>query len=68
MAFMYPCDLHTCEHCIWAEQCGEDGICEHFSPADDCLDFIYYENDLRMRAAEYEEVVTEYGDVDWKMD
>lgn len=62
MALMYPCDLYTCEHCIWAGQCGEDQICEHFSPADDSLDLTYYEEDLRARVEEYKTVTEEYGD------
>ncbi len=64
MASIYSCDLHTCEGCIWFDQCAEEKACEHFSPADDSLDLIAYESDLQMRVEEYDTAVEEYSDGD----
>ena len=55
-------NLHTCKECIWFDQCFDNEICEHFSPIDDSLDVTYYENDLEMRVAAYQEMIDEYSD------
>ena len=51
-----------CKECIWFDQCFNDEVCEHFFPADDSLDVTYYENDLKMRVASYQDMVDEYSD------
>ena len=53
---------YTCKECIWLDQCFDDEVCEHFSPADDSLDLTYNENDLKMRVAAYQDMINEYSD------
>lgn len=55
----------TCVTCVWCGQCGAEEICDYYSPFDDGMSMIeitYYEDDLRLRAAEYREVISEYAD------
>lgn len=48
-----------CSSCIWADQCGQEELCDDYSPTDDSEDFTYYRTVLDENAAEYEELMAE---------
>lgn len=50
---------HCC-HCIWFDKCGQDAICDSFSPVnDDLIAGFTYEQDLRERVKLYDELLSE---------
>lgn len=65
-----------CDQCFQYNERYADDVCVDFLPTDeddDCfsisdeesIDITYYENDLKMRAAAYQEMIEEYSDGNW---
>jgi len=54
--------MTNCLDCLWAEVCDGRTCCEYYAPLNDCGRILEYNQDLRERHEDYQEIINEFND------